>query len=195
MRLFKNPAPEDLKTELARKGIHLLIGVSPTLAARDRVFTVGLLALGTALYIVLENLRLSGKNIPLFSKISAAASRKRDKGRFILGPVTLGLGAATALVLYTPPAAALGIYALAFGDGAAALAGMMFGRVRPAVLRGKSLEGSLACFAVVLLAAKSLPLSGACAVACAATLAEALPLKDFDNLAIPLATGLVAELI
>ncbi|MDR2518569.1 MAG: phosphatidate cytidylyltransferase [Spirochaetaceae bacterium] len=194
MRLLKTPLPEDLKTELARKSIHLFIGVCPALAAWDRNITLGLLAAGAALYTALEALRFSGRNIPLFSKISARASRKRDKGRFILAPLTLGLGAAGALLFYTPRSAALGIYAAAFGDSAASVAGTLFGRVRPAFLGGKSLEGSLACFAAVFLAARGLPLPGACAAALAAALVEALPLKDFDNLALPLAVGLVSDI-
>ncbi|MDR2495106.1 MAG: phosphatidate cytidylyltransferase [Spirochaetaceae bacterium] len=189
MAFFKIRVPESLKTEFTRKAIHLLIGVSPTLAAFDRTFTIILLFSGTALYIVLEVLRFSGRTVPLFSAVSARASRERDKGRFILGPVTLGLGAAGALLFYTPLAAALGIYAVAFGDSAASLAGY-FGRLRPRFLRGKSLEGTLACFLAVLLIGYRLSPHAALPAALAAACVEALPLKDFDNIAIPLATGL-----
>jgi dolichol kinase len=71
------------------------------------------------------------------------------------------------------------------------------GRLRPALLRGKSVEGSLACFAAVFLC--SLAASGsvrtALITAAAATAAEALPLKDWDNIVIPLASGAAAWLI
>lgn len=138
---------------------------------------------------------MSGIDVPFFSAISRNASRPRDAKRFVLGPVTLGAGALFALLLPEAPAA-IAIYALAAGDGLASLVGRSFGRVRPSVLMGKSLEGSLACFCASLLAAwhvcRDLP--AALAAALAATAAEALPLEDYDNIAIPLAAGFTAKL-
>jgi dolichol kinase len=73
------------------------------------------------------------------------------------------------------------------------LTGKFIGRFRPAFLCGKSVEGSLACFIAVFFC--SWPVSGspstALATAAAATVAEALPLRDWDNIVIPLVTRLV----
>jgi dolichol kinase len=114
----------------------------------------------------------------------------------VLGPVTLGIGALLALLLFPSPAACIGIYALAFGDGFAALIGKLFGRIRPAFLFGKSVEGSLACFTAVFISAwlVSRSFTVAFTAAFVATAVEALPLEDYDNVALPLVVGAVAQL-
>jgi dolichol kinase len=189
------PSLREVKTEVLRKSIHLLIGLSPLLASINYTATVALLLAGTLGYIQMESLRLAGVRIPLVSSITDLASRSRDQGRFVMGPVTLGLGALLALLMYPSPAAFIAIYALAFGDGFASLVGKLLGSVRPAFLRGKSLEGSLACFTAVLIAAYQVSHSYHIALVAAftATVTEALPLEDYDNLAIPLVVGLVVS--
>jgi dolichol kinase len=114
-----------------------------------------------------------------------------------MGPVTLGLGALVALLMYPSPAASIAIYALAFGDGFASLVGKLLGRVRPAFLRGKSLEGCLACFSAVLIAAYQVSRDYRIALVAALTamVTEALPLEDYDNLALPLVVGLVVSIM
>jgi dolichol kinase len=113
----------------------------------------------------------------------------------VLGPVTLGIGALLALLLYPPQVASIAIYALAFGDGIASVVGKFFGRIRPAFLCGKSIEGSLACFFVVLLASSKISndYKTALIAATCATMVEALPLQDYDNLAIPVLVGCVVH--
>jgi dolichol kinase len=187
----------ELKTEIIRKSIHFLIALSPFMAAVNRPLTVFILMAGTLAYTQMETLRCSGVKVPLVSSLTSMASRSRDRGRFVLGPVTLGLGALLALLLYPSPAASIAIYALAFGDGFASLIGKFFGRLRPAVLCGKSVEGSLACFTAVFIAAWQV--SGGFHVAFAAALTamavEALPLDDYDNLALPVTVGIVVRLL
>jgi dolichol kinase len=123
------------------------------------------------------------------------ASRSKDIGHFVMGPVTLGLGALLALLLYPSPVASIAIYALAFGDGFASLVGKFFGSLRPSFLYGKSIEGSLACFSAVLISAYAV--SGnmriAFAAAFTAMIVEAMPLEDYDNLALPVTVGIVAQ--
>jgi dolichol kinase len=167
------------------------------MAALNYPATVILLAAGTLGYIQMESLRLAGVRVPLVSALTDMASRSRDRGRFVLGPVTLGLGALLALVMYPSPAASVAIYALAFGDGFASLVGKFMGRLRPAFLRGKSLEGSLACFGATLIAAYHVSHTWhiALAAALAAMITEALPLEDYDNLALPLVVGLVVHAV
>jgi dolichol kinase len=187
---------QEIKTELVRKSIHFLIALSPAMAALNRPLTVGLLMAGTLFYALMETLRLSGVEVPLVSSLTGMASRPRDRDRFVLGPVTLGLGALLALLLYPSPAASIGIYALAFGDGFASLIGKTFGKHRPAFMLGKSIEGSLACFGAVFVAAYGVSRSFAVAFVSAfsAALVEALPLKDYDNLALPVCVGFVASI-
>jgi dolichol kinase len=187
----------DVKTEIIRKAIHFLIALSPLMAAISRSFTVLFLMAGTLGYTYMELLRLSGVKVPLISSLTNMASRSRDLGHFVMGPVTLGLGALLALLLYPSPAASIAIYALAFGDGFASLVGRFFGRIRPAFLCGKSIEGSLACFAAVFIPAfhVSHRFSVAFIAAGTATVIEALPLDDYDNLALPVTVGFVTQLL
>jgi dolichol kinase len=186
----------EIRTEIVRKAIHLLIALSVPLSALDRSAALALLLAGTLLYTVFETLRFKGVKIPLVSSLTAIAMRNRDQGHFVLGPVTLGAGALLSLLLFPPAAAAAAVYALAFGDGLSSLAGKLWGRIRPFWLFGKSVEGSCVCFAAVLTSSYIAVGNTQAAFigALAAVLTEALPLKDYDNLAIPLATGLAISL-
>jgi dolichol kinase len=188
---------EVFRTELVRKSIHFLISLSPVMAVISRPFTLVFLMMGVLTYIYLESLRIRGVSVPFISSLTAQASRPRDKGHFVIGPVSLGLGAILVLALFPPQTAAIAIYALAFGDGFASLLGKPFGRIRPAFLLGKSVEGSLACFFAVFYCTWSVShsLSISFVAALTATLVEALPLEDLDNIAIPLAVALVISLI
>jgi len=186
----------ELKTEIVRKSLHFLIALSPSMAAINRPFTVLFLMFGTLGYTFMEQLRLSGVKIPVISSLTSMASRSRDIGHFVMGPVTLGFGALLALLLYPSPVAAIAIYALAFGDGFASLVGKFFGKWRPAFLCGKSVEGSLACFAAVLVSAYAVSGSMHIALIAAftATVVEAMPLEDYDNMALPVTVGLAVQL-
>ena len=186
----------ELKTEIIRKSIHFLIALSPSMAAINKPFTVIFLMIGTLGYTIMETLRLSGVKVPVISSLTGMASRSRDIGRFVMGPVTLGLGSLLALLLYPSPAAAIAIYALAFGDGFASLVGRFFGKWRPAFLCGKSVEGSFACFTAVLLSAYAVSgnLQIALTAAITAMAVEALPLEDYDNLVLPITVGLAVQL-
>jgi dolichol kinase len=189
--------PSAIRRELLRKGIHVLIAFVPAIAHASFPLAVGLLGGGVLVYACCEGLRLHGHAVPLVSRLTALASREREAGRFVLGPLTLGLGALSALLLYRDPAASIAIYALALGDGLAGLVGKAFGRVRLPFTDGKSLEGSLACAAAVFLSAWVLTSDAprSLAVAAVATLAEAAPTKAFDNIVLPVVAGAAAAML
>ena len=186
----------ELKPEFARKGIHLLIALVPTLAALNRSNTALLLMAGTLFYACAESMRFLGFSPPFIASVTEALLRKREEGRFAIAPVTLGLGALLALLLFPPPAAAVAIYALAFGDSASCLVGKFLGRLRPAFMTGKSLEGSLACFAASAISAFAVlqDWKPALAVGTVSLFVDVLPLEDFDNILLPLAAGMAALL-
>jgi dolichol kinase len=192
--------PSRRLSEVVRKALHFLIALAPVLARYHKTYTLALLAGGTAAYAAMEILRRRGVTIPLVSSLTVFASRRRDKDRFVLGPVTLGMGAFLTLLLFPPAAAATGVYALAFGDGTASLAGKFSGRLRLPFLFGKSVEGSLACFLGAFISAclVSRRLGNrwhiALIAACTATVAELLPIRDWDNIIIPLATASAVQL-
>jgi len=184
----------ELKAELVRKGIHVFIAVVPGLASMSFSNTALLLMAAVLFYTMAESMRFLGFTLPVISSVTEAVLRKREQGRFALAPITLGLGALLALLLFPAPVAAAAIYALAFGDSASSLVGKFLGRIRPAFLRGKSLEGSLTCIVTSFLAAFFVfrEWKTALAVGIVSLIIDALPLREFDNLFLPLAAGLGA---
>lgn len=188
---------EELIIEITRKSIHLVIAIVPTLLYFSRPLTIFLLAAGTLLYTILETLRRKGINIPLISRITSRAARLRDAGHFVKGPITLGLGALLSVLLFSPLEASIAIYILAFGDSFSSLVGKTIGRIRMPFTKGKSLEGSLTCFVAAFVPTfiMSASISKSLVIALGATLVEALPTKDWDNILLPLATGVIATLL
>ena len=182
-----------LRKEFFRKTIHLCTAAVPFLLHIARIPALLCLCTAGILYIFAETLRSNGHEIPLISDITAAAARKRDENKFVLGPVTLVAGIILAAFLWNESAAAVGIFALAFGDGLASLAGKVFGKIRVPYARGKTVEGSLTCFAAIFCSTFFVlnDCSLALTVAITGTLVEVLPLKDFDNLLIPPLLGAV----
>src|SRR4030042_6958175 len=136
-------------------------------------------------------MRITGRTVFIVSDLTVLASRERDRGHFVIGPVPLGLGAMLALLLYPSTAAAIAVYALAFGDGLASLAGKMFHTPRIPGTRGKTVAGRRACFTAVLLSCLRLTGSPwkALLLAPAGTAPELVPVRDFDKPILPGGTG------
>jgi dolichol kinase len=147
-------------------------------------------ALGAVLvfYCIAESLRYKGIEIPLISAVTAGAARKRDENRYVLGPVTLASGVLLTAFFFQPLPAAIGIYGLAFGDGLASLAGKFFGKTRNPFVPLKTVAGSHACFVAVFISTFAVSGSAYIALwsAVAGMVIENLPLRDFDNLLIPI---------
>ncbi len=185
-----------ITNEIVRKSIHLLSAFVPTIASYSRTVALALLAAGAIVYSLSEYFRLSGRSTGFINSVTVFAARPSEASNFVLGPVTLALGCMLALLFYPSPASAIAIYALAFGDGFASLVGRLVGRTPIPGIRGKTVEGSLACFLASALAAweltKNTGISISCAVVAAAI--ELVPLKDLDNVLLPLAVGFYASL-
>lgn len=196
-KISQTATVNDLLKEFFRKAIHISSSFVPVFAHVGYELTVLSLSLITVAYILCERRRMSGSPIPYVSRVTAFASRRRDEGRFVLGPVTMALGVLFALLLFPPNSARVAIFALAFGDGIASLAGKLYGRIKIPGARGKTLEGSAACFLAVYASTVTVlhnPLQ-AFVIALAAMLIEMLPLKDYDNILIPLAIGSLATML
>lgn len=177
--------------ELFRKSIHICSSLVPFFLALAYWPVIGLLFLALAAYTVSELLRSKGIEIPLVSKITEIAARKRDENRFVLGPVTLVCGILLAALLLPLDCARVGIFALAFGDGLASLMGKLFGKITIPGAHGKTAAGSLTCFFAVFVS--TFCCCGNCLLALliglCAMFIEVLPLSDFDNIIIPPAIG------
>ncbi len=194
--LDRSASLKEIQTEVIRKSIHMMVAFVPLLARYNITLTFSALVAGLLLYSYSEFMRMRGVELVFISRITLAASRSRDKG-FVFGPVTLAIGTMMALMLYPEPAAAVAIYALAFGDGFSSLFGKLFGRITIPFTGGKSYAGSSACLVSVFLT--TLAVSGsvrvAVIIAVSTTLIEVLPSGDLDNMLIPVGTGFVATLI
>lgn len=186
-------AAPDKDTEFNRKSIHISFACIPFFVYFDKFSTLAVLIFVAAVYSLLESLRVKGQGPEFFSSFIRHSARKNETRRFIFGPVTLLSGIILSLLLFSNRIACVVIFAVTFGDGFASLVGKFIGKTRPLFLRGKSLEGCLACFSAVFLS--SLPFFGnqffALLIGFTATGIEALPLKDFDNLLIPILSGVI----
>jgi len=193
----RNKNAEILLKEGFRKAIHLVAALVPFIADYHFYAAVLFLAVITALYTVFELMRLKGINVFLVSCITSFAARQRDSGKFVLGPVTLALGVILTLLLFSRTAAFIGILALAFGDGLSGLIGKAFGKIHLFHLKDKTVAGSVTCFAAIFISSSFFtvnPLKSLIIAACG-TVAELLPLKDFDNILIPLVCAGTAVLL
>ena len=183
--------------ELFRKSIHICSSLIPLLLSLAYWPVIILLVLAVVAYTVSEILRSKNINIPLISKITEIAARKRDENRFVLGPVTLVGGILLAALFLPLESARVGIFALAFGDGLASLIGKLLGKITIPGAHGKTAAGSLTCFAAVFVSTycccKNCLL--ALVIALCAMFIEILPLSDFDTLIIPPVIGCIYSVL
>jgi len=193
----KRLSRRELSIEITRKSIHLLIGFVPLLLSISRPMTLALLGSGCIAYALFETLRMKGISVPLISALTMKAARMRDSGKFVGGPITLGLGAFLSVLLFAPVPASIAVYVLAFGDGLSSLVGKLFGKIRLPRTGGKSLEGSITCFTVSLISAymMSARLGPSLVIAAVSTITEVLPTKDWDNILLPLTVGAAAAIL
>jgi len=196
-RISQSATVNDLLKEFFRKSIHFCAALVPWFAARHFSLTIGLLSAVVCVYSWSEYRRLGGSSVPFISRITVLAARKRDDGRFVLGPVTMAIGVLFTLLLFPSVPATAGIYALAFGDGVASLAGKLWGRTRIPFTGGKTVEGSVACFLSVYVASLTVTRSPlhALAIAAVAAAVELIPARDYDNLFIPVSIALFVALL
>ncbi len=183
--------------ELFRKSIHICSSFVPLFLKLAYWPVIILLVLALLFYTVSELLRSKGIELPLISKVTEIAARKRDENRFVLGPVTLVCGILLASLLLPLDCARVGIFALAFGDGLASLMGKLIGKITIPGAHGKTAAGSLTCFLAVFIS--TFCCCGNCLlsliIALCSMFIEILPLSDFDNLIIPPAIGFIFSLM
>lgn len=193
---YKKYANHILK-ELFRKTIHLCSAFLPYFFGLAKFPFLIALAAVLVIYIISEFLRLNGINIPIISSVTKVAARKRDENKFVIGPVTLCIGIILAELLCEPLPAAIGIYALAFGDGLASLAGKLFGCIQIPLTQGKTAAGSLVCFTAIFIStfAACRQTHIALIIATVGMFVEVLPLKDLDNILIPVGLGGLATIL
>ncbi len=192
--------------EILRKTVHIGSIVFPVAAVLfDRTDLVLALAAISLAMLLLDYLK--ARHEPFKNLFLAAFGRMmrhgEEQGGMTASTIVVASAALTILIFRTEIAVAALVF-LSLGDSAAALVGRHCGRIE--LVSGRTLEGSLAALNVCLLASIGLmalrPVMGwnltpiaLMAGAVAATLAELFELPLDDNLRIPLAAGLVMELV
>ncbi len=184
-----------LKKELFRKTIHIMSSFVPFFYYLAPQLVLTGLLLASIFYLTSEVLRQYNINIPLISKITELASRTRDNGKIVLGPITLCAGIFMSFTLFEYRTATLAVFALSFGDGVASLLGKTFQGPKIPFTFGKTFSGSVGCFSFLTLVYYScgLRLPQALIMAFCASLIEIFPTGDYDNLLIPLGVGIIAQ--
>ncbi|HOV14657.1 MAG TPA: phosphatidate cytidylyltransferase [Spirochaetota bacterium] len=184
-----------LKKELFRKTIHMLSSFIPFFYFFSQSATMVFLLFISFVYFMSEVLRFKKIRIPVIIKITELASRSRDEGKIVLGPITLSLGIFLALTFFDYRVAVISVFALSFGDGVASLFGKIIGGPKIPFTFGKTFSGTLGCFLVLTIVFFNcgLQFTQAIFLAFFASTVEAFPTGDFDNLIIPVATGIMAQ--
>lgn len=194
----KKEGKESLKKEIFRKSIHVSSALVPFCLDKNAFLTIFVLSFFAVLYLISELVRSKGGRVPVINYITKAASRKRDEGKISKGPLTLVAGILLTVWIFKDSFSRdAGLYALSFGDGLASLAGKFIGGKSLPFFKEKTVAGSLACFIAVFVS--SYILSGSAVLssllAFVAVLIEALPLKDMDNVFIPLIVSFSASFL
>ncbi|MBP3608180.1 MAG: phosphatidate cytidylyltransferase [Treponema sp.] len=186
-----------LKKEVFRKSIHMCTAFIPVLLHFYKVPILCLLSLTLLFYLISEILRWKGVDVPIVSNITNAAARKRDANKIVLGPITLVLGIIITSIFWNEKSATVGIFALAFGDGLASLAGKTFGRIEIPFTGGKTVAGSLTCFNAIFCTSWFVLQNTTVSfiLALVGTIIEVLPLRDLDNIFLPTLLGGLTELL
>ncbi|MBO5288623.1 MAG: phosphatidate cytidylyltransferase [Spirochaetales bacterium] len=184
-----------LKKELFRKTIHIMSSFVPFFYYIAPQTVLVALLFVSILYLASEVLRQNNINIPLISKVTELASRTRDNGKIVLGPITLCAGIFTAFTFFEYRIATIAVFALSFGDGVASLIGKTLQGPKIPFTFGKTFSGSIGCFLFLTLiyCTCGLRFSQALMLAFCASLIEIFPTGDYDNLLIPLGVGLIAQ--
>ena len=186
-------APSSFLDEIFRKGLHLAsVAIVLVYAFFGKQIVLYFMTVYLVLVLLIEHMRLDrGFRLPVIHYLL-----RRKEETSIAGHVYFTLGAIVAVSVFSESIAYAAILMATFGDMSAALIGKRFGRTR--IFRGgKSLEGSVAEFIVDLIIGYVFlsNWSIALVMALVATLVETSFEKIDDNLAIPVFSGFVAELL
>ena len=182
--------------ELRRKSIHLFGLLVPIIyyfvEKPTALVIVGLLTVIALLTELLKTLLPPFRD--LFFRIFSPMLRSHERRGGVTGATYYLIGSFLCILVFNKNLAIVCLCFLILGDLFAALIGKQWGRTK--LIAKKSLEGSLACFIVCALIAliRYHPVI-ALAGALAATLVELFPTGLDDNLTMPLASGLVMQLI
>ena len=194
----KVPArPKNLSigSELKRKSIHMSMIVIPVwyYFAPPPLGVLGLI-IAMTITIIFDLLRLSDDRFRKFFLHLFKSLIRSHEEEHLLGSTHFMIAALISVLVFDKMIAISALTFLVLGDTAAAVIGKRFGKK---LFWGKSLAGSFACFVCcliigyLLLANEWVILAGAIS----ATIVEALPVPMDDNMRVPIASGLIMQLV
>ena len=196
--MLQVPSPAISRSERIRETIHIGSFLLPFVCIYilGNYLVSSLILILTLLYMMSEVARLRGINFPILSTITWRAANKPELYEFATAPIFFALGIIFSLILFPASAGYASIVILTLGDGFANIFGRKFGSVTFPFNKGKNVEGSIFGFLFASVGAMIFvdPVK-AFVGAATGMLIECLPLPISDNLAIPLASGLVLTLI
>lgn len=195
--------------EISRKLVHLVALLIPILyfILYERTFpglelrlSFCLLVLVFLIFLTIDFLRLRIHVVKDIFIVFFGSMLRRREFSGLTGGSYLLLGSLLTAFVFRPQVLIPAVAFLGLGDTVAAIVGLSIGRIR---FWRKTLEGTLAgfisCLAVAyvcsILPYWSMPLGVGVAGAVTATVIEALPIEVNDNVAIPLISGLVMEVL
>ena len=184
------------RLNLTRSVIHLsglsvvflrkLVGVNLTLS---------LIMIVTFIYLISELLRLRNKSFPLIN-LTIKASRNEERNQLIIRPVYYAVGIAASMIIFPENIGNSAITIVTLGDCLAGLSGTIIGRNPIPYNRDKTIEGSLVGFiSAFLVSCVFVSVHVAFLGALTGAFAESCDRLLDDNLAVPLASGLVMSLL
>lgn len=188
-----------LAAELKRKAIHLAslaipLGYFVSPASWYVWWERGLLA-AVILSLAIEVFRLNHpRTRHVFRHFFGELLRNHEEAT-LLGSTYLLIACLLTIHLFPKPVAVLALCFLIVGDTVAAIVGKWIGRIP---IFGKTVEGSIACFAVcygLTAVMPGIPFPVGLVGAAVATLFELLPIPLDDNFRIPLSAGFAMELL
>ncbi|MCP4548784.1 MAG: hypothetical protein GY835_20180 [bacterium] len=182
-------------TEWVRKGLHLAtVGIPLTIWFMPRSFWQWPLIIGTIIVVIIELIRFGHPGFgALFRRVLGPYMRRHEQDE-LMGSTYLTIACLLSAFLLPREIAVAVMGYLILGDGLAGLVGRTWGRIP--IGFHKTLEGTVTGFLVnlgvgLLIFRDPVPALVGAAVASAA---EYLPIPLDDNLAIPLASGVVLVL-
>jgi len=186
------------RSESLRETIHIGSFLLPFVCIYllGKILVSSLILLLTLLYIMSEIARLRGINFPILSTITWRTANKPELYEFATAPIFFALGIVFSLIIFPAPISYVSITILTLGDGFASIFGRKFGSVTFPFNKGKNVEGSIFGFLFASVGAMLFvdPVKAFMGAA-VGMLVECLPLPISDNLAVPLASGLVLMVI
>ena len=196
--MLQVPSPAISRSESLRETIHIGSFLLPFVCIYllGNYLVSSLIFLLTLLYAISEVARLKGINFPILSTITWRAANQPELYEFATAPIFFALGIVLSLIIFPASAGYASIAILTLGDGFANIFGRKFGSVTFPFNKGKNVEGSIFGFLFAYVGAMLFvdPVK-ALTGAAVGMLVECLPLPISDNLAVPLASGLVLMVI